>query len=221
LEKIMSNVFEIEAQDRVDTGKGASRRLRRQGLVPGILYGAADRPPRMISLVHHELAHHLEVEAFYSHILKLKIDDQVQDVILKDLQRHPAKPFVMHVDFQRVRATEKLRTNIPVHLVNEDICVGVKTGGAISRHITDVEVSCLPADLPEFIEVDVAKLELGDSIPLSGLVMPEGVELTALIGGSDDLPVVSVTTMTMAAEVEEDEAESIEGEEESGAATEE
>lgn len=217
----MSNVFEIEAQDRVDTGKGASRRLRRQGLVPGILYGAADRPPRMISLVHHELAHHLEVEAFYSHILKLKIDDQVQDVILKDLQRHPAKPFVMHVDFQRVRATEKLRTNIPVHLVNEDICVGVKTGGAISRHITDVEVSCLPADLPEFIEVDVAKLELGDSIPLSGLVMPEGVELTALIGGSDDLPVVSVTTMTMAAEVEEDEAESIEGEEESGAATEE
>ncbi|MCB1759648.1 MAG: 50S ribosomal protein L25/general stress protein Ctc [Gammaproteobacteria bacterium] len=220
----MKKVFEIEAQDRVDTGKGASRRLRRQGLVPGILYGAADRPPRMISLVHHELAHHLEVEAFYSHILTLKIGDQEQDVILKDLQRHPAKPFVLHVDFQRVRATEKLRTNIPVHFINEEICVGIKMGGLLSRHITDLEVVCLPADLPEYISVDVSKLEIGDSVLLSELEIPEGVELTALAGGADDLPVASVHSGHMAEEVEgeeEGEGGSAEGGSAADAATEE
>ena len=163
------------------------------------------RPPRMISLVHHELVHHLETEAFYSHILTLKIGEQRQDVILKDLQRHPSKPFILHADFQRVRATEKLRTNIPVHFINEEICAGVKMGGAISHHITDVEVVCLPADLPEYIEVDVAALEIGDSVPLSGLVMPDGVELTALAGGGDDLPVVSVHSGHVADEEEEEE----------------
>jgi len=206
----MSNVFEIEAQDRDDTGKGASRRLRRQGLVPGILYGAADRPPRMISLVQHELAHHLETEAFYSHILTLTIGDQQQDVILKDLQRHPAKPIIMHVDFQRVRATEKLRTHVPVHFLNEDICVGVKAGGVLSRSITDIEVSCLPADLPEYIELDVASLDIGDTILISGLVAPDGVEFTSLTAGADDVPVASVHSGQMASE-EEVESE-IEGE---------
>ncbi|MCB1859254.1 MAG: 50S ribosomal protein L25/general stress protein Ctc, partial [Gammaproteobacteria bacterium] len=181
-------------------GKGASRRLRRQGLVPGILYGAADRPPRMISLVHHELAHHLETEAFYSHILTLIIGDQKQDVILKDLQRHPAKPFIQHVDFQRVRATEKLRTNIPLHFLNEARCVGVKAGGTLFNAITVVEVSCLPADLPEYIGVDVEKLDVGDAIMLSELVVPEGVELTAVIAGEEDVPVVSVEIAHMAEE---------------------
>jgi len=200
----MGKVFEIEAQDREDTGKGASRRLRRQGLVPGILYGASDRPPRMISLVHHELAHHLETEAFYSHILSLKIGDQMQDVILKDLQRQPAKPIIMHVDFQRVRATEKLRTRVPVHYINEERCLGVKAGGVLSRSITDVDVSCLPADLPEYIEVDVASLEIGDSISLSALIMPNGVELTALAGGADDVPVVSVHSVQIVEEEEEE-----------------
>jgi len=210
----MKKVFEINALDRDDKGKGASRRLRRQGLVPGILYGASDRPPRAISLVQHELAHHLETEAFYSHILTLKIGDQPQDVILKDLQRHPAKPFIMHVDFQRVRATEKLRTNIPLHFLHEDICVGVKAGGVLSRAITDVEVSCLPADLPEYIEVDVVSLDIGDSIPLSGLVVPNGVELTALAGGADDVPVVSVHSVQIVEEEgEEAEADEVEGEE--------
>lgn len=209
----MENVFEIEAQDREDTGKGASRRLRRQGLVPGILYGASDRPPRMISLVHHELAHHLETEAFYSRILTLKIGDQKQDVILKDLQRQPAKAFILHVDFQRVRATEKLRTHIPLHFINEERCLGVKAGGVLSRSITDVDVSCLPADLPEFIEVDVAKLEIGDSIPLSELTVPDGVELTLLAGGGDDVPVVSVHSVQIAEEEEEGEGpEGIEAE---------
>ena len=205
----MSDVFQIEAQPRSDTGKGASRRLRRQGLVPGIVYGAR-RDPESISLIHHELAHHLETEAFYSHILSLNLGGKTQKVILKDMQRHPAKPFITHVDFLRVSAKEKLRTNVPLHFIHEELCVGVKAGGVLSRSITDVEVSCMPADLPEFIEVDVAQLAIGDSIPLSGLSLPHGVELTALAGGADDVPVVSVHSVQAVVE-EGEEAEEAEG----------
>jgi len=206
----MSDVFQIKAQPRSDKGKGASRRLRRQGLVPGIVYGA-HKEPESISLVHHELAHQLETESFFSHILTLKVGSKSQKVIIKDMQRHPAKPFITHVDFLRVSAKEKLRTNIPLHFLHEDTCVGVKAGGVLSRSITDVEVSCLPADLPEYIEVDVGGLDIGDSILLSGLVAPKGVELTALISGADDVPVVSVLTVQVEPEEEEvAEAEEVE-----------
>ena len=184
----MKQIFEIEAQDRSDMGKGASRRLRRQGLVPGILYGAR-REPRLLSMSHTDLIQRLEHEAFYSHVLTLKIGDQTQEVILKDLQRHPAKPFVQHVDFLRVRATEKLRTNVPIHLLNETTAVGVKLGGAVARHIPDVEIICLPKDLPEFIEIDIAEMDMGDTVMLSELKLPAGVELYA---AENDLPVVSV-----------------------------
>ena len=184
----MKQIFEIEAQDRSDMGKGASRRLRRQGLVPGILYGAR-REPRLLSMSHTDLIQRLEHEAFYSHVLTLKIGDQTQEVILKDLQRHPAKPFVQHVDFLRVRATEKLRTNVPIHLLNETTAVGVKLGGAVARHIPDVEITCLPKDLPEFIEIDIAEMDMGDTVMLSELKLPAGVELYA---AENDLPVVSV-----------------------------
>ena len=133
----MSEVFEIEALPRSDTGKGASRRLRRTGLVPGIVYGA-HKDPAMISVVHNELLQHLEHEAFYSHILTLKLDGKSEQVILKDMQRHPAKPFVNHVDFQRVSASEKLKTSVPIHFINESTSVGVKMGGAVSHHIAHV-----------------------------------------------------------------------------------
>ena len=199
----MSDLFEINAQPRSDTGKGASRRLRRTGLVPGIVYGA-HQEPEMISLAHSELLLHLEHEAFYSHVLALKMGDKSQQVILKDLQRHPAKPFILHIDFQRVSADEKLRTNVPLHFINESTSVGVKMGGAVSHHMPDIEVACLPKDLPEFIEVDLAEMEIGDIILMSGLKLPEGVELTALTAGNDDLPVVSIHTAHSGEEEDEE-----------------
>lgn len=212
----MSDSFEVTAQPRSDKGKGASRRLRRLGLVPGIVYGA-HQDPESISLVHHELAHQLETEAFYSHILSLKLGGKTEKVILKDMQRHPAKPFITHVDFLRVSAKEKFRTNVPLHFLHEDSCMGVKAGGVLSRLITDVEVSCLPADLPEYIEVDVAALEIGVSILLSGLTMPDGVELTSLAGGADDVPVVSVHSVQVVEEGEEAEEVEDKGEEDAEA----
>ncbi len=175
----MKDVFVVEAQSRTDTGKGASRRLRRAGLVPGIIYGA-HQDPAMISLVHSDLVQHLDHEAFYSHVLTLNVDGKGQQVILKDLQRHPAKPFVMHADFLRVSAKEKLKTQVPLHFVGETTAPGVKAGGVVSHLISDVEVSCLPGDLPEFIEIDISSLEMGGAVMLSEIALPKGVELPAL-----------------------------------------
>jgi len=185
----MSDTFEINAQTRADAGKGASRRLRGTGMVPGILYGA-HKDPAMISVVHNELVQHLENEAFYSHILTLKLDGTAQSVVLKDLQRHPAKPFVTHVDFQRISAEEKIRMHVPLHFINKNICAGIKMGGVATHNLNDIEIICLPRDLPEFIEVDMVHLEIGQSIHIGELVMPKGVELVHTL----DLhaPVVSV-----------------------------
>ena len=207
----MSEVFEIEAQARSDKGKGASRRLRRADLVPGIIYGA-HQDPEMISLVHNDLIQHLEHESFYSHILTLKLEGKSEQVIMKDLQRHPAKPFITHIDFQRISATEKLKTNVPVHFVGEDQSPGMKEGGAVAHHVSGVEVSCLPKDLPEFIEVDISSMEMGDTVLMSGLVLPAGVEIPALATGAEhDLPVVSVHSGYTAADagerMEEEEGE--------------
>ncbi len=184
----MSVSFEINAQSRTEAGKGASRRLRHQGAVPGIIYGA-DKEPSMITMAHNELAHALENEAFYSHILDMKLDGKSEQVVIKDLQRHPAKPFIMHVDFQRVNMNEKLRMHAPLHFINEDSSPGAKMGGNFSHSLTDVEITCLPKDLPEFIEVDMADMEIGDSVHLSGLQLPDGVELTHA-GGEDSLVVM-------------------------------
>ncbi|PLY16272.1 MAG: 50S ribosomal protein L25 [Sedimenticola sp.] len=198
----MKELFEVEAKSRGDVGKGASRRLRRTGRVPGIIYGA-HQDPAMIDVSHSEMLQHLEHEAFYSHILDLKVDGKSQQVILKDLQRHPAKPFVMHVDFQRVSAKEKLKINVPLHFINEETAPGVKKGGAVSHLVTDVEVSCLPKDLPEFIEVDIGALEIGDVVMMSGINMPKGVELTALAAGDEyDVQVASVHVIHEAQEEE-------------------
>lgn len=190
----MSNEFTIEATTRSDLGKGASRRLRRlENRVPGILYGA-DKTPTPISVLAKDLSKSLENEAFYSHILSLKLDGGDVQVVLKDLQRHPAKNNPTHVDFQRIDAAHKLHMNVPLHFLNEDKCVGVKTsGGIVSHQLTEVEVICLPKDLPEFIAVDVINLDMGKSIHLSELTLPAGVELRALqLGPDHDLSVVSV-----------------------------
>lgn len=190
----MSNQdFVLHAVNREDKGKGASRRLRHQGLVPSVVYGGTN-DSQSISIIGKDLLKHLENEAFYSHIVTLEIDGKAQDVILKDLQRHPAKPLAMHADFLRVSKNQKLTTRVPLHFANEETCIGVKTqGGIVSHTMTDIEVSCLPADLPEFIEVDVAALALDSILHISDIVLPKGVESVALIHGEDhDLPVVSV-----------------------------
>ncbi|NBC49181.1 MAG: 50S ribosomal protein L25/general stress protein Ctc [Gammaproteobacteria bacterium] len=185
----MSEVYEVPAQPRSDTGKGASRRLRRQGLVPGIVYGG-NSEPEMISVPHNELERQLEYEAFYSSLLDLKLDDKTTKVVLKDLQRHPAKPFLLHVDFLRVSRGDKLRLTIPIHFVNEETCPGVKMGGTVSHNVTEIEVSCLPGDLPEYLTVDMSQMDMGDVVHVSELQLPEKVELTHSL--DPETPVVSI-----------------------------
>ena len=202
----MSISFEIQAETRDDMGKGASRRLRRAGQVPAIIYGA-HKESTMITLDHNELIKHLEHEAFYSHVLDLKLGKKKEKVVLKDLQRHPSKPFILHVDFQRVSAKEKLRMHVPLHFMNEETAPGVKQGGRVSHTLTDIEVNCLPKDLPEYIEVDMAEIEIGQVIHLSELALPKGVEIPALAqGAGQDAVVVSIHSGKIAEEEEEEEA---------------
>ncbi len=206
----MADKIVLSAEARSDVGKGASRRLRRlAGRVPGIIYGGG-HDPRKISLSHRELLKAMEAEAFYSQVLDVSVAGESVSAIVKDVQRHPSRPQVLHVDFQRIRADQEISVNIPVHLLNEDECKGVRLeNGRIAHHITEVEVVCLPAALPEYFEVDVADLGVGDSVHLSDLQVPEGVTLTQLALGEDhDQPVVSVEAARV---IEEDE---VEGEEE-------
>jgi large subunit ribosomal protein L25 len=187
----MKTSFELIAEFRDDQGKGASRRLRRSGKVPAILYGG-HQDARALALDHARLVLMLDNERFYSTILSLKVGDEKQAAVLKDLQRHPYKNQVVHIDFQRVLEDEKIRMRIPLHFVNEATSVGVKTQGGVVSHLrNDVEVSCLPKDLPEYIEVDLQELGLGQLVHLSELKLPEGVELPELIHGHD-APVVSI-----------------------------
>ncbi|HXF08517.1 MAG TPA: 50S ribosomal protein L25/general stress protein Ctc [Candidatus Acidoferrales bacterium] len=185
--------FKVTATSRSDAGKGASRRLRRQGRVPGIVYGG-DQPPQAISLSNNEMMKHLEHEAFYSHVLELEVDGVAQSVILKALQRHVYRAGVLlHVDFQRVVADQALHVHVPVHFVGEERSVGAKRGGVISHLLNEVEVICLPKDLPEFIEVDVSGLDIGESLHLSDLKLPAAIRLASLAHGeSGDLAVVTV-----------------------------
>ncbi len=189
----MSDSFELDVTTREDMGKGASRRLRRlEGKIPGIVYGGGKKP-QPITVNHSEIINHLDEEAFYSHILTLKVDGKAEKVILKDLQRHPFKPKVNHVDFMRVKATEKLHTSVPLHFLNEEKCPGVKAGGVINHAFTTVEVSCLPKHLPEFIEVDLGALEMDQVVHLSDIKLPTGVELVELSHGEDhDQAIVTI-----------------------------
>ncbi len=205
----MSNDFSLNAEVRDDKGKGASRRLRRQGRVPGIIYGGG-KDPVAVSVDHDELINQLKHEAFYSHVLEINVGGKKEKAVLKDLQRHVFKPTVVeHLDLQRVSAKEKLRMQVPLHFEGEKTCPGVKlNGGVITHNMVNVEVSCLPKDLPEYIEVDVSEMNIGDSIHLSDLKMPAGVELVELSHGDDhDQQVASIHQPRAAKEdVEEDEA---------------
>jgi large subunit ribosomal protein L25 len=187
----MKTSFELVAEFRDDQGKGASRRLRRTGKIPAILYGGK-QDARAMALDHARLILMLENERIYSTILSLNVGKEKQAAVIKDLQRHPYKNQVLHVDFQRVLEDEKIRLRIPLHFINEATSVGVKTGGGVVSHLrNDIEVLCLPKDLPEFVEVDVQELGLGQLIHLSELKLPEGVELPELIHGNDSA-VVSI-----------------------------
>jgi large subunit ribosomal protein L25 len=203
----MSSVdFNIIAESRSDVGKGASRRLRREGKVPGVIYGSG-QDPMSLTMAHDDLVHHLEHEAFYSHILTITVDGKAQKAVLKDLQRHPAKPKLLHVDFQRVGDKDVIHMQVPVHFINEEVSVGVKAGGLVSHLLTTIDITCQAKDLPEYVQVDLSDLDVGDSLHLSNIEMPKGVTITALTHGEDhDLPVVSINAPKGAA-VEEEAAE--------------
>lgn len=187
----MKDAFVIVASARGDLGKGASRRLRHAGKVPGIVYGSG-KNPAAITADHNTIYRALQNEAFYSRILTLDIDGKQEKVILRDLQRHPFKPRILHMDLQRISATEKLTMRIPLHFKGGDVAPGVKLGGGLVSHLMpEVEVRCLPADLPEFIEVDLSALELNQAVHLSELKLGKGVELVELLHG-EDKPVATV-----------------------------
>ncbi|MFK7891553.1 MAG: 50S ribosomal protein L25/general stress protein Ctc [Granulosicoccus sp.] len=203
----MSDDIPVIATSRSVYGKGASRRLRRENLVPAILYGD-EKEPQALQLKHNEVLKHLQSEAFYSQLLSLTVDDQPPvRTLLKDIQRHPYKQQILHMDFVRVVAGAELQVTVPVHFINEDVCVGVKTGGGIIMHLeNDVTVACRPRDIPEYITVDMANLDIGDSVHLSGLAMPENVRLVELneAGDNTDRAVASVNAPRVEAEPEED-----------------
>jgi large subunit ribosomal protein L25 len=198
----MSESFEVNAESRSDQGKGASRRLRREGKIPGVMYGAS-KDPVAISLDHNEMIRHLENEAFYSHILDVKLDGKSEQAILKDMQRHPSKPIIMHIDFLRVDAKQKLRVNVPIHFINEDQSPGVQEGGLVTHSMTEVAVLCLPKDLPEYIEADLSALEMDATFHMSEMKMPEGVELVELAHGEGHDQTVAAIHMPRAAKEEE------------------
>ena len=190
----MSDMFELSAELREDKGKGASRRLRRLAdQVPAIIYGG-NIDPQPLALVRKDLEKALENEAFFSHVLTIKVGGDVQKAILKDLQRHPARNRVMHSDFLRVDENTAVKVNEPIHFINEAKAHGVKMEGGIVQHqVTDIEVSCLPGDIPEYVEVDMIDVRVGDIIHLSDIQLPEGVTSVALALGEDhDLAVASI-----------------------------
>ena len=199
----MSATFTLAAELRTDTGKGASRRLRYANRVPAIIYGS-DKEPAMLTLKHDDIYHACEDEAFFSHILTIDYEGQSEQVIIKDMQRHPAKIQIMHADFQRIDADHALHVNVPIHFINEEMSVGVKAGGIISHEMTELEVSCLPKDLPEYIEVDMAALDMGDSIHISAIVLPEGVSSVILMQGDDHDQAIAAVHMPRGEKIDEE-----------------
>ncbi len=209
----MSTSFELAATIRQDLGKGATRRLRKQDMVPAVIYGAG-ADPVSITLTHNQLLHSTENEAFFSHILSINIEGKKESVIIKALQRHPAKPILMHADFLRVNLKEKLKVHVPIHFIGEDDSPGVNQGGVVTHDLVDVEVECLPKDLPEFVTVDVSALEIGESLHLSDIKLPKGMILVALTQGENNDLQVAAVQANRAAQADSDESEG--EEEESG-----
>ena len=204
----MNDDFDLIADIREDQGKGASRRLRHQGKVPAIIYGAG-RPPRALVFDHNRVLQQLENESFYSSVLNIKVGKKSQAAILKDVQRHPAKPLVMHMDFQRIVEDEEIKMSVPLHFIGEDVAVGVKQGGgAVSHLMNEVDIVCLPKHLPEFIDVDITDLELDEMLTLSDIKLPEGVSIPALAQGPEqDRPIVSIHVIKEVVIEEEEELE--------------
>ena len=214
----MEKLFEVHAKSRTDLGKGANRRLRHAGNIPAIMYGANTKPVALV-INHNKLIRHLEEEAFYAHILTLIVDGKKNRVVLKDLQRHPASMRkIIHADFLRIDDKHAMTMVVPLHFTGGDIAPGVKQGGIVSHLMTDIEISCLPKDLPEYIEVDLSTLELDATIHLSEIVLPKGVSSVALSHTqSEDLAegerspydqaIVSIHTPRIAVEAEDSPAE--------------
>ena len=212
----MSEQVNLNATNRDVEGKSSSRQLRRAGSVPAVIYGG-DKDPIRISILEKDIAKAAEIPGFATQILNINISGEEQNVILKELQRHPATQRVLHADLQRVNPDTKISISVPVRFLNEDICMGVKMhGGAISRLINNIDITCLASNLPEYLEVDVAELDVGDSVFLSALNLPEGVEIPSLALGEDrDQAVVSITeakVLDIEPEVVEEEGDGEEGE---------
>ncbi|MDH3510573.1 MAG: 50S ribosomal protein L25/general stress protein Ctc [Gammaproteobacteria bacterium] len=205
----MAKEFDLIAEVREVSGKGASRRLRRSGKVPAIIYGAG-KAPTAITFETNQLLRKMEQEAFFSSVLTVKVGRKSQQVILKDVQAHPAKRMVLHVDLQRIVADEKIRMTVPIHFLNEDVAPGVKAGGSISHMMTEVDITCLPADLPGFLDLDVGEVELDELLRLSDIPLPSGVEIPDL-ALDNDRDVVSIHIIKEVVE-EVEEAEVPEGE---------
>jgi len=202
----MSDNIQLNAEPRADSGKGASRRLRRMNMVPAIIYGG-DSEPMSVSLAHNEFLHELENEAIYTQIIDINVGKGKEEVILRDLQRHPYKNRILHADFFRIDKKKALHVVVPIHVLNAENCVGVKMdGGMMTQLVTEIEVMCLPKDLPEYLEIDAAELHLGEILHLSDIKMPKGVEIVALTHGEDhDTGILSVVK-TRAVEEISDEA---------------
>ena len=199
----MTDLFTLDAEVRTDLGKGASRRLRHANKVPAILYGEG-KEPVSLTLEHKNVYRAQQEEAFYSHVLTLNIAGKPVECLIKDMQRHPFKQVVMHMDFMRIDAKHALHVNVPVHFINEEIVS--KTGAIIAHHVTEISVTCLPKDLPEFIEVDVADLEVGQTLHLSDVTFPKGVTSDELAKGeSHDQAVVTANAPKASKDEDEDE----------------
>ena len=187
--------FELNAEKRDVKGKGASRRLRRDGKVPAVMYGAG-KDAVSLTLDHNTLYHQVKNEAFYSSILNVNVGSETEQAVLRDIQMHPYKPRIAHLDLLRVSATELLHIKVPLHFINQDTAPGVKQqGGIVSHLMTDVDITCLPKDLPEFLTVDMGNLSLNESVHLSDIPLPEGVQFTQLARGGDDLAVAAITAV--------------------------
>ncbi len=214
----MSDDFDLIAEIREDQGKGASRRLRHQGLVPAIIYGAG-RPPRSLTFDHNRVIQQLANESFYSSVLNIKVGEKSQAAILKDVQRHPSKALIMHMDFQRIVEDQEIKMLVPIHFLGEDVAPGVKLGGGKVMHlINELEIVCLPKHLPEYLDIDVSELELDAMLKMSDIKLPEGVSIPALAQGEEaDRPVVTIQVIKEVVIEEEEELEPgavpVEGEE--------
>jgi len=214
----MAKEFDLIADYREDQGKGASRRLRHEGKVPAIIYGAG-RPPRSITFDHNKVMQQLDNESFYSSILNVKVGEKSQAAILKDVQRHPAKRLIMHIDLQRIVEDQAIKMNVPIHYLGEEDAVGVRDGGGtVTKMVNDIEVTCLPKDLPEYLELDISPLDLDEMMYITDIKLPEGVEIVGLAQAEDEQaqPIVSIHFIheeIIEEEVEEEELEGVEGEE--------